>query len=347
MEKQEPESQRAVERQYTGQVSDTPQTGLYYYNARYYSPQIALFTQADNIEGPNRYIYALGNPLKYIDPTGQQISFSEVGYGIYSPPEYISLEPPLSINTTPIFASSVYSPDSTAFYDLSINSVDYQISIDSINFYQNDHVYIVDYTEEWFFAQRGLLAESIRKLPVHFRTNYTYLLKDNSINFENGALAVSNCENSSTCQITLRNKAFDDLDETIFHEFIHIMVGVSGKASASLINLTGAKRPETGKPVYISLALIDFMNAAGYYYWDEKKQKYQAPSKMYYSVGAKESAGVDPHEEEITYMGSLYAKDSLAFRQEFGQDLFTFYYNFFGQSIYYQYQAYTPILEKD
>jgi len=38
-----------LEKQYTGQISDQDQTGLYYYNARYYNPQIAKFTQADNV----------------------------------------------------------------------------------------------------------------------------------------------------------------------------------------------------------------------------------------------------------------------------------------------------------
>lgn len=80
MEKQEPESQRAVERQYTGQVSDQDATGLYYYNARYYSPQTANFTQADPIKGLNRYIYVSSNPLIYIDPEGQtenKLSYSD------------------------------------------------------------------------------------------------------------------------------------------------------------------------------------------------------------------------------------------------------------------------------
>lgn len=59
-----------TERQYTSQVSDVDQTGLYYYNARYYNPQIAKFTQADEIEGPNRYAYVGNNPLKHVDPSG-------------------------------------------------------------------------------------------------------------------------------------------------------------------------------------------------------------------------------------------------------------------------------------
>ncbi|MFC1727815.1 RHS repeat domain-containing protein [Patescibacteria group bacterium] len=61
-----------TERQYTGQVSDIGQIGLYYYNARYYDPTAALFTQADSQEGPNRYAYVLGNPAKMIDPSGEQ-----------------------------------------------------------------------------------------------------------------------------------------------------------------------------------------------------------------------------------------------------------------------------------
>ncbi|PIY72134.1 hypothetical protein COY87_02570, partial [Candidatus Roizmanbacteria bacterium CG_4_10_14_0_8_um_filter_33_9] len=68
----EPENQSAVERQYTGQVSDQDATGLYYYNARYYSPQIALFTQADVSEGINRYAYVSGNPIKFVDPSGHE-----------------------------------------------------------------------------------------------------------------------------------------------------------------------------------------------------------------------------------------------------------------------------------
>ena len=42
------EGDSPTERQYTGQISDSDQTGLYYYNARYYNPQIAKFTQADS-----------------------------------------------------------------------------------------------------------------------------------------------------------------------------------------------------------------------------------------------------------------------------------------------------------
>ena len=69
------------ERQYTGQVSDQDQTGLYYYNARYYNPQIAKFTQADSLNNKlNRYEYVVGNPIKRIDPTGNQSTNSNCDF---------------------------------------------------------------------------------------------------------------------------------------------------------------------------------------------------------------------------------------------------------------------------
>ena len=60
-----------TDRAYTGQVSDEYQTGLYFYNARYYDPKIAGFLQADRSNNNvNRYQYVRGNPINYIDPSG-------------------------------------------------------------------------------------------------------------------------------------------------------------------------------------------------------------------------------------------------------------------------------------
>jgi len=60
---------------YTGQRRDG--SGLMYYNARYYDPLTARFTQADTIipnpanpQDLNRYTYVRNNPIKYNDPTG-------------------------------------------------------------------------------------------------------------------------------------------------------------------------------------------------------------------------------------------------------------------------------------
>ncbi len=60
---------------FTGQKQDG--TGLLYYKARYYDKLLGTFISPDplipdpsNVFAYNRYVYALGNPLKYNDPTG-------------------------------------------------------------------------------------------------------------------------------------------------------------------------------------------------------------------------------------------------------------------------------------
>ena len=71
-----PQASFKVSRQFTGQIKDD-ETGLYYYNFRYYDPEIGRFTQPDDIisdfgnpQSWNRYSYVLNNPLKYTDPDG-------------------------------------------------------------------------------------------------------------------------------------------------------------------------------------------------------------------------------------------------------------------------------------
>jgi len=60
---------------YTGQEEDR-ETGLYYYKARYYDPEIGRFIEPDSYLDPNtafgmnQYAYVEGNPIMYNDPTG-------------------------------------------------------------------------------------------------------------------------------------------------------------------------------------------------------------------------------------------------------------------------------------
>jgi RHS repeat-associated protein len=60
---------------FTGQLADD--TGLMFYNARYYDVVLGRFVSADTIvfnafrpQSLNRYSYSINNPLRYIDPSG-------------------------------------------------------------------------------------------------------------------------------------------------------------------------------------------------------------------------------------------------------------------------------------
>jgi RHS repeat-associated protein len=66
-----------VSHRFTGQVFD-PDTGLYYYGARYYDPQLGKFIQPDdtipnlwNPQSYDRYAYCLNDPFRYTDPDGR------------------------------------------------------------------------------------------------------------------------------------------------------------------------------------------------------------------------------------------------------------------------------------
>ncbi|MHB8715769.1 MAG: RHS repeat-associated core domain-containing protein [Sulfuricaulis sp.] len=58
-----------------GQYFDS-ETGFYYNNARYYDPKIGRYISSDPIGlggGLNTYLYARANPLRYLDPSGEDI----------------------------------------------------------------------------------------------------------------------------------------------------------------------------------------------------------------------------------------------------------------------------------
>ena len=69
---------------YTGHEFD-PETGLYYFKARFYDPELGRFASADPYLGDtltppslHRYLYAYASPLRYVDLTGYY-SVSAVG----------------------------------------------------------------------------------------------------------------------------------------------------------------------------------------------------------------------------------------------------------------------------
>ena len=98
---------------FTGQSYDVD-SGLYYYNSRYYNPDIGRFIQADtvipdstDIQAYNRYSYVRNNPLKYSDPSGHSwwkkvlgglaiaIGIALAMYGVFGKADWLENNPML------------------------------------------------------------------------------------------------------------------------------------------------------------------------------------------------------------------------------------------------------------
>ena len=73
---------------YTGECYDE-ESGLYYLRARYMNPSTGTFTGMDsyagNISDPDtlhKYLYANGNPVKYVDPSGNMATIGEGSFAL-------------------------------------------------------------------------------------------------------------------------------------------------------------------------------------------------------------------------------------------------------------------------
>jgi RHS repeat-associated protein len=72
---------------FTGRRYD-PETGTYYYRARYYDPELRRFLEPDPIgyvDGMNLYAYVGNSPVNFIDPSGKVV-FIAAGAAIVLPP---------------------------------------------------------------------------------------------------------------------------------------------------------------------------------------------------------------------------------------------------------------------
>ncbi len=87
-------------RQYTGQLA--AEAGLYFYNARYFDPQLGRWIQPDSLvpiesqglQAWDRFAYTNNNPAKYTDPSGHDVGCSgqdasECGAATVSPTGFV------------------------------------------------------------------------------------------------------------------------------------------------------------------------------------------------------------------------------------------------------------------
>jgi RHS repeat-associated protein len=82
---------------FPGQLADT-ETGLHDNGMRTYDPTLGRYLEADPIGldgGLNRFAYVGGNPLKYVDPTGENpaLALPLIGLGLGSLPVACALTP--------------------------------------------------------------------------------------------------------------------------------------------------------------------------------------------------------------------------------------------------------------
>ena len=60
-----------------------PETGLYFFYARWYDPVVGRFITKDPIPSLYPYLYALDNPMLFIDPDGRDVYQGRRGYHCY------------------------------------------------------------------------------------------------------------------------------------------------------------------------------------------------------------------------------------------------------------------------
>ena len=135
-----------------------PETGLYYYGARYYNPRTSVFISVDplTVQTMTPYQYTYQNPVRYIDPTG--MAAEEVDDIIIRGKNNSSLTLKTSINLE--FESSIDFKGNHTLLDLSNIAIGYEKGVNATGAaavgtsYNNSFISVLffggDYSGYWY-----------------------------------------------------------------------------------------------------------------------------------------------------------------------------------------------------
>jgi RHS repeat-associated protein len=158
----------SVNRLYTGQELDK-ETGLYYYNARYYDSRIGRFISPDTIipdasdsQQFNRYSYVLNNPVMNTDPTGHVVilpgdpDYTDYGnYGGFPAPndddDYSWVFPNGDTN-----GDGENSPNDFSFNPLDLGEIEMPVPVVPLGTYGTEAEYLAVLTE-YYVNESGMV----------------------------------------------------------------------------------------------------------------------------------------------------------------------------------------------
>jgi RHS repeat-associated protein len=150
---------------YTGREVDS-ETGLDYYRARYYDPQVGRFISEDPMgfaAGVNVYTYALNSPTNFRDPSGMDIAVIESGpTGLFNNP--------IGHSAIAVTGAGVYSfgngwPAGSSLTDYLVANAEFRDTV----------VYVIHTTPD---QDRAALAQ-LRKFPRNLPHDRDKMLEDN------------------------------------------------------------------------------------------------------------------------------------------------------------------------
>ena len=183
-----------------------PETGLYYYGARYYNPRTSVFISIDPLteQTMTPYQYTYQNPVRYIDPDGK------------APQDIIVLNVDGSIRKVYNDGSphiTIIDPNYKGRFTLSSYSTNR-----GLIYWNNRNRQIVANVAEYYRKQAGLkhIVNGVDHKPMEGTTAYTT---------QNDEIYIAS-QNNRSSHPSLNNKY--NLMKTLYHENLHVDENING-----------------------------------------------------------------------------------------------------------------------